>query len=227
MMQQVSAGDLTTGIVVLCVSMVAFLAVLNALITRYFRWRVSREPKLLDTLTQREFDWSWNLTALVTVSHVYGFLWALNALNISFEVFSGDFLKGTWIPAVVMIVAYITLFISTGRTKPSKNAMLVFTVILALAFAIGFLIAGMLLASVDPEVLASVFGTSNPLRPGDIVSIYAVMGFFVAPDYLLIIFLLNMIPLAIGYLVCQLIDALIKLGKRLCPAPPAQRSPSI
>ncbi len=211
MMLQASAADMTTGIVILCVSVVAILAILNALITRYFRWRVSREPKLLDTFTQREFDWSWNLTALVAVSHVYGLLWALDALNNPLRIFSGDFLNGAWIPAVVMIVAYITLYISTGRSRPSRNAILVFAGILALSFVIGFLIAGMLLASVDPAVLASVFGTNNPLRPGDIVSIYAAMGFFVAPDYLLINFLVNMIPLAAGYLVCQLIDAIIKL----------------
>jgi len=226
-MQQASAGDMTAGIVALCVSIVSILAILNALVTRYFRWRVSREPKLLDTFTQREFDWSWNLTALVTVSHIYGLLWALDALNIPLRIFSGDFLNGAWIPAVIMIVAYITLFISTGRHRPSKSAILVFAAVLALALAIGFLIAGMLLASVDPAVLASVFGTNNPLRPGDIVSIYATMGFFIAPDFLLINFLVNMVPLAVGYLVCQLIDATIKLGKRFCPAPPAPRNPSM
>ncbi len=214
-MLQASAGDMTTGIVLLCVSIVARLAISNAIITRYIRWRVSREPKLLDTFTQREFNWSWTFTALIVVSHVNGLLWALEALNAPLRIFSGDFLNGAWIPPVVMIVVYITLVISTGRIRPSKNAILAFAGILALSFAMGFLIAGMLLVTVDPAVLASVYGTNNPLRPGDIVSIYAAMGFFVAPDYLLIIFLANMIPLAVGYLTCQLIDAIIKLVRTI------------
>ncbi len=215
MMLQASAGDMTTGIVLLCVSIVARLAISNAVITRYIRWRVSREPKLLDIFTQREFNWSWNFTALIVVSHVYGLLWAFDALNMPLQIISGDFLYSAWIPPVVMIVVYFVLVISTGRIRPSKNAILAYVGILAMSFAVGFLIAGMLLMTVDPAVLASVFGTNNPLRPGDIVSIYAMLGFFVAPDFLLLVFIFNIIPLVVGYLVCQLIDAIIKLVRTI------------
>ncbi|NMC06975.1 MAG: hypothetical protein GYA24_17285, partial [Candidatus Lokiarchaeota archaeon] len=84
---------------------------------------------------------------------------------------------------------------------------------LAVSYIIAFWIGGMLLEGLDPALLASVYGTSIPLRPGDILLIYAIMGFFVAPDFLLLVALIDMAPLAIGYFVCQLVDAIIKLVK--------------
>lgn len=212
-MMQITIGDLTNGLVGLIVSLVVLLVFTNALVSRYFRWRVSREPAMLDTFTQAEFDWSWNLTALIINSHLHGLLWALDALNIPLRVSAGDFLNEGWIPAALLLIAYITLFVSTGRTRPSRNAMLLYAGFLAVSYIIAFWIGGMLLEGLDPALLASVYGTSIPLRPGDILLIYAIMGFFVAPDFLLLVALIDMAPLAIGYFVCQLVDAIIKLVK--------------
>jgi hypothetical protein len=212
-MMLASIGDVTTGLVAVGLSLVVFLVLANALPGRYFRWRVSREPAKLDTFTQAEFDWCWNLTALVVVSHFYGLLWALDALKLTPGIMLMEFLNDNSIAAIVLLIAYIAMFLHTGRTRPSTHAMIAYAGILVLAAGLGFLIAAGIIGTVDPAVLIDVYGSNNPLQPADVLSIYAIMGWFVAPDFLLYVFLVNMAPLAAGYVVCQLIDAVIKLVK--------------
>jgi hypothetical protein len=212
-MMLASIGDMTYGLIAVVLSLVVLLILANALPSRYFRWRVSKEPAKLDTFTQAEFDWCWNLTVLVTVSHVYGLLWALDTMGLTPGIMLLEFVNDNWIAPVALLVAFVALFVHTGRTRPSTHALIAYAGILALAAGLGFLISAGILRTVDPSVLMNVYGSNSPLRPGEMVSIYAVMGFFFAPDFLLYVFLINMVPLAVGYVICQLIDAIIKLVK--------------
>jgi hypothetical protein len=213
-MMSASIGDVTSGFVAVAVSLVVLLVLSNALPGRYFRWRVSKEPAKLDAFTQAEFDWCWNLTTLVAVSHVYGLLWALDALGLTPGIMLLEFVNDNWIAPVALLVAYIALFVHTGRPRPSTHAMIAYAAILVVAAGLGFVVSAGILRTVDPAVLASVYDSNSPIRPDEMISIYAVMGFFFAPDFLLYVFLVNMVPLAVGYVVCQLIDAIIKLLKK-------------
>lgn len=208
----VTISDFGNGLWILGTSMILLVILINALPGRYFRWRVSKNPAELDKITQLEFDWCWNLTAIVVLSSWYGLLWAMNAITIDLDITIGGWKIDYVIPAFIMLFYYIAAYLHTGRHL-SKPAIWAFAGVIFLSFLIGFAISIALLDGVPSNVLNAVYGNANQVKPGRIDVIYALLGWFFAPDFYLYLFLTNFVAIAAGFVISQIVDAIIRVIK--------------
>ena len=213
-MNEASLSDFGNGLYYFFISAIVLVVLVNTLPSRYFRWRVSFKPADLDKCNQLEFDWCWNFTALVILSYGYGLLWAMNALNIDYQFWVEDVISEYAIPAILMFICYIALYLHTGR-HPSKPAIWVYVGIMFLSFLLGYAISAGLLKGVPDKVFNDVYGNSNQVRPDRIDYMYALLSWFIAPDFTLYLILTNIAAMGAGFGISQVIEAIIKMIK-LC-----------
>lgn len=210
-----SITDFGAGLTVLVVAVIAGIAIPAALAGRYFRWCAAKDPAGLDRYTQMEFDWCWNMSALVLITGGVGLLWALDAINAPFS-FNLDytFINGYWILALALLIDYVCIYGSTGRTRPSRNAVLVYVLMTLAGLALGQLVAAGLVSNLQPSELASIYGgSSNVVNPYGMLSAYGLMGWFFAPDFDLFLIVTFMAPLLLGFVVSQIIQGIVNVVK--------------
>jgi hypothetical protein len=211
-MNEASLADFGNGLYYFVISAIVLVVLVNALPSRYFRWRVSLKPGDLDKCTQLEFDWCWNLTALVILSYGYGLLWAMNALNIDYQFWLEDIISEYTLPAIFMFICYIALYLQTGR-HPSKPALWAYVGVMFLSVLLGQVMSIGLLNGVPDEVLAGIYGNSNQVTPDRMNTIYGLLNWFFAPDFMVYLFLTNFAAMGAGFAISQVIEAIIRIVK--------------
>ncbi|HME55919.1 MAG TPA: hypothetical protein VKM55_27195 [Candidatus Lokiarchaeia archaeon] len=211
-MNEASISDFGNGLYYFFISAIVLVILVNTLPSRYFRWRVSLKPADLDKFTQLEFDWCWNLTALVILSYGYGLLWAMNAMNIDYQFWLEDLISEYALPAIFMFVCYIALYLHTGR-HPSKPAIWAYAGMTLLSILLGYAISIGLLNGVSDKVLEGIYGNKNQVTPDRIETMYALLSWFFAPDFTIYLFLTNFAAMGGGFAISQVIEAITRLIK--------------
>nr|MDO8111713.1 hypothetical protein [Candidatus Sigynarchaeota archaeon] len=205
--------DLGTGLWIIGLATIFLVVLANALPGRYFRWRVSRKPLDLDKMTQAEFDWCFNLTGIIIMSAVNGLLWAMEAIQVKFDFWIEDIFNEHALPAAFMFLCYIALYFHTGKTHLSKPAIWAYIGVTLLSFLLGHVISVELLAWVPENVMVSVYGSQLPFNPENVLNIYAILGWFAAPDFNIFLVLTSMATVAVGFFICQVIETIIQAIK--------------